>query len=54
MLAFFVTKKGGGVLRKLKKYMPTKFKAKDSIYDKGAADYAVNFIECLCHTREKT
>ena len=51
MLAFFVTKKGGGVLRKLKKYMPTKFKAKDSIYDKGAADYAVNFIECLCHTK---
>lgn len=51
MLAFFVTKKGGGVLRKLKKYMPTRFKAKDSIYDKGAADYAVNFIECLCHTK---
>ena len=51
MLAFFVTKKGGGVLRKLKKYKPTKFKAKDSIYDKGAADYAVNFIECLCHTK---
>ena len=51
MLAFFVTKKGGGVLRKLKKYIPTKFKAKDSIYDKGAADYAVNFIECLCHTK---
>lgn len=51
MLAFFVTEKGGGVLRKLKKYTPTKFKAKDSIYDKGAADYAVNFIECLCHTK---
>ena len=42
---------GGGVLRKLKKYVPTKFKNKDSIYDKAAADYAVNFIECLCHTK---
>ncbi len=38
-------------MRKLKKYKPTKFKAKDSIYDKGAADYAVSFIECLCHTK---
>ena len=42
---------GGGILRKLKKYVPTKFKNKDSIYDKAAADYAVNFIECLCHTK---
>ena len=25
--------------------------AKDSYYDKNAADYAVNFIECLCHTK---
>lgn len=38
-------------MRKLKKYTPTKFKAKDSTYDKAAADYAVNFIECLCHTK---
>lgn len=38
-------------MRKLKKYKPTKFKAKDSVYDKDAADYAVNFIECLCHTK---
>lgn len=38
-------------MRKLKKYAPTKFKAKDSTYDKQAADYAVNFIECLCHTK---
>ena len=30
-------------IRKLKKYMPTKFKAKDSVYNKAAADYAVNF-----------
>lgn len=39
------------LVRKLKKYTPTKFKAKTSIYDKEAADYAVNFIECLCHTK---
>ncbi len=38
-------------MRKLKKYSPTKFKAKDSVYDKDAADYAVSFIECLCHTK---
>ncbi|MDD4291064.1 MAG: terminase large subunit [Clostridia bacterium] len=38
-------------MRKLKKYVPTKFKAKDSQYNKMAADYAVNFIECLCHTK---
>ena len=38
-------------LRKLKKYKPTKFKAKDSRYDKSAADYAVAFIENLCHTK---
>lgn len=25
--------------------------AKDSIYDKELADYAVDFIECLCHTK---
>ena len=38
-------------MRKLKSYTPTKFIAKDSAYDKAAADYAVNFIECLCHTK---
>ena len=38
-------------IRKLKKYTPTQFKAKDSHYDKAAADYAVGFIECLCHTK---
>ena len=37
--------------RKLKKYTPTRFKASDSYYDKDAADYAVGFIECLCHTK---
>lgn len=38
-------------MRKLKKYTPTKFKAENSIYDKDAADYAVMFIESLCHTK---
>ena len=38
-------------MRKLKKYIPTKFKAKKSVYDKDAADYAVNFIQALCHTK---
>ncbi len=31
-------------IRKLKKYVPTKFMAKDSYYDKKKADYAVSFI----------
>ena len=43
--------KGGGHLKKLKKYTPTEFMAEDSRYDKAAADYAVNFIECLSHTK---
>ena len=38
-------------MRKLKKYKPTKFMAKASHYDKDAADYAVMFIESLCHTK---
>lgn len=38
-------------MRKLKKYKPTKFQVKGSAYDKNAADYAVGFIECLCHTK---
>ena len=38
-------------IRKLKKYKPTKFKAKDSVYSQEMADYAVAFIECLCHTK---
>ena len=39
------------LLRKLKKYKQTRFKAQDSTYDKAAADYAVAFIEALCHTK---
>ena len=42
---------GGDELRKLTDYKPTKFMAWDSRYDKDAADYAVGFIECLCHTK---
>jgi phage terminase large subunit-like protein len=38
-------------MRKLKKYKPTAFMAKDSVYDKAAADYAVSFIQALCHTK---
>ena len=43
--------RGGDTVRKLKKYKPTRFKLKDSVYDKAAADYAVAFIESLCHTK---
>lgn len=32
-------------------YKPTKFMAGDSHYDKKKADYAVNFIQCLTHTK---
>ena len=42
---------GGDRLKKLKRYKPTVFKAKDSHYDKDAADFAVAFIENLCHTK---
>ena len=34
-----------------KKYEPTRFMAKTSVYDKGKADFAVSFIQCLCHTK---
>ena len=36
---------------KKRKYKPTKFKAKDPVYNEDRADFAVNFIECLCHTK---
>lgn len=38
-------------MRKLKNYKPTRFMEKTSHYDKDAADYAVMFIESLCHTK---
>ena len=40
-------------MRKLKGYKPTPFMAPTSHYDKGAADYAVSFINCLSHTKGK-
>ena len=43
--------KGDDKLRKLKNYKPTKFMAKTSYYDADAADFAVAFIESLCHTK---
>ena len=45
------TLKGDDKLRKLKDYKPTKFMAKTSYYDEDAADFAVAFIESLCHTK---
>ena len=33
------------------KFKPTRFMAEDSRYSKSAADYAVNFIQCLSHTK---
>ena len=38
------------VLGRLKTYVPTKFKAKNSVYSKEAANRAVCFIESLKHT----
>lgn len=38
-------------IRKLEIYKPTIFKAEQSYYDKDAADMAVNFINCLKHTK---
>ena len=46
----FAGKEVSGI-RKLKKYVPTNFKATDSVYDKASADYAVAFIEALSHTK---
>jgi len=37
----------------LKDYKPTRFMREDSHYDKDAADFAVLFIEQLCHTKGK-
>ncbi len=48
---FYTLFKEVTAIRKLKKYKPTRFMAKGSHYDKDKADFAVNFIECLCHTK---
>lgn len=39
------------IMRNLKKYTPTPYMAEGSNYNKSAADYAVMFIENLCHTK---
>lgn len=38
-------------MARLKNYKPTRFMAETSRYDKDKADFAVNFIECLKHTK---
>ncbi|MDD3027906.1 MAG: hypothetical protein PHI41_07675 [Erysipelotrichaceae bacterium] len=38
-------------MRKPKKHTPSPFMAKGSSYDKAKADYAVDFIQCLSHTK---
>lgn len=38
-------------MKQLKKYKPTRFMLNTSYYYKELADYAVSFIECLCHTK---
>ena len=38
-------------MRNLKKYTPTLYMAEGSNYNKASADYAVMFIENLCHTK---
>lgn len=38
-------------MQRLEKYTPTRFMAETSSYDKDKADFAVNFIECLKHTK---
>lgn len=38
-------------MRKLKKYVPSRFMAEDSYYDKEEADFVVSFIEQLKHTK---
>ena len=39
------------ITRKMKTYKLTRFMEKTSHYDADAADYAVMFIESLCHTK---
>ena len=39
------------IMRNLKKYTPTPYMAEGSNYNKASADYAVIFIESLCHTK---
>ena len=50
---FLIPSKGGIGIAQLKKYKPTKFKAKGSYYHEGLADRAVAFIQALNHTKGK-
>ena len=43
--------RGGDYIRKLKKYTPTKFMLPTSHYDKDEAEFVVNFIQSLSHTK---
>ena len=43
--------RGGDDIRKLKKYTPTKFMLPTSHYDKDEAEFVVNFIQSLSHTK---
>ena len=43
--------RGGDYIRKLKKYTPTKFMLPTSHYDKEEADFVVDFIQSLSHTK---
>ena len=38
-------------MRRKLKYTPCRYMARTSVYDKQKADFAVNFIECLSHTK---
>jgi len=51
MAVFYFAHEEVAHTRKLKKYVPTRFMASDSYYDKSAADYAVAFVEALSHTK---
>ena len=51
MAVFYFVHEEVADTRKLKKYVPTRFMASDSYYDKSAADYAVAFVEALSHTK---
>ena len=49
--AFFDTGKGVNLVKEKDRYVPTRFMAETSHYDKDKADYAVNFIQLLSHTK---
>lgn len=42
---------GSEDMARKKKFVPTEFMAEGSYYDEEQADYVVDFIQCLCHTK---